>query len=195
MFYNLAKFVVTIVLVVLRRWQVVGLENFPSQGGVVVISNHTSYWDPVAVGCALNRPIHYMAKAELFEIPLFNTLIRALRSFPVKRGKPDRNAIRQAIELLTNGEVLGIFPEGRRSSSGELLKPQLGAVMLAFKGNAPIVPVGIIGARGFFGKLTVVIGKPVPLPQYTGSKAGREDMERYSAQVMDQLKQLIKSRQ
>lgn len=192
MFYYLARVVMRVVLLILRRWKVVGLERFPKNGGLVVISNHTSYWDPVAVGCALNRPIHYMAKAELFQIPILKWVVTGLRSFPVQRGKSDRNAIRKAVELLEQGNIIGVFPEGTRSSSGEMLKPQLGAVMLAFKANAPVVPVAIIGARGMFGKMKLVIGDPVPLPPQEGSRAGRKDLEAYSEQVMKELANLLK---
>ncbi|MEG6616251.1 lysophospholipid acyltransferase family protein [Peptococcaceae bacterium 1198_IL3148] len=191
MFYNLARVVMRLVLLILRRWRVLGLNNLPRQGGVVVVSNHTSYWDPVAVGCALNRPIHYMAKSELFNNLLFATLIRGLKAFPVERGKSDRNAIRYAVNLLMTGQMIGVFPEGTRSTSGELQRAHLGAAMLAFKANVPIVPVAIVGAKGVLGKLSVIIGSPIPLPEYEGSRPSREQLENYSQQVMNQLSQLI----
>ena len=71
MFYNLAKFICSILIKVLFRIQVEGLENFPEEGAVIVYSNHKSWWDPVVVGCVLKRPIFFMAKKELFKIPVF----------------------------------------------------------------------------------------------------------------------------
>jgi 1-acyl-sn-glycerol-3-phosphate acyltransferase len=191
MFYSLARVIMRTVLLILRRWQVVGLKNLPCQGGLIIVSNHSSYWDPVAVGCALNRPIHYMAKSELFKNPLFEALIRGLNAFPVERGKSDRNAIRHAVNLLTTGQIIGVFPEGTRSTSGELQKAHLGAAMLAFKANVPIVPVAIIGAKGL-SEMQVVIGSPIPLPQYSGSRPNREQLESYSVQVMSRVSQLLR---
>ncbi|MBM7854642.1 1-acyl-sn-glycerol-3-phosphate acyltransferase [Desulfohalotomaculum tongense] len=192
MFYNLARIVMRVVLLILRRWEVTGLDNIPSQGGLIVVSNHSSYWDPVAVGCALNRPVHYMAKAELFKIPVFGTVIRALKAFPVQRSRMDRAALRKAAELLNKGQVLGIFPEGTRSSSGELQKPHLGAAMLAFKNNVPVVPIGICGAKGICEKLKLTVGEPILLPRYAGNKPSRRDLERYSCKIMSEIARLMK---
>ena len=79
-------------------------------------ANHVSNWDPILVGVAINRPVHFMAKAELFHNPLLGTILRGLNAFPVNRGSADRNAIRQALELLEKGETLEIFPPGRRGA-------------------------------------------------------------------------------
>ncbi len=191
MFYDFARAVCRIVLFILRRWKVTGLENFPAEGGVIAAANHTSYWDPVIIGCAINRRIHFMAKAELFDIPLLGLLIRKLHAFPVHRDKSDRRALRQATEVLKAGNVLGVFPEGTRSSTGELLKPHLGTALIAFKAGVPIVPIALIGARGFCGKVTVQIGKPVPLPKVTDNKPQRQDLENYINQVMLEISRLI----
>ncbi len=191
MFYSVARILCRVFLLILRRWEIIGLENFPQNGGVIAAANHVSYWDPVVVGCSLNRPVHFMAKAELFKVPVLGPIITAFNAFPVQRGKSDRNAIRKAVEILNAGKVLGVFPEGTRSSSGELLKPHLGAAMLAYKTGVPIMPIAVIGSRGFFGKITVKIGKPIPLPEPKGSRPGRQDLEEYSNQVMAAISQLI----
>lgn len=190
MFYYLARFILRFLLY-LRQWQIEGLRNLSYSQGLIVVSNHTSYWDPVIVGCALNRPVHYMAKAELFKNPLLALLFRTLKAFPVERGKSDRKAIRHAVNLLAEGNVLGIFPEGTRSTSGELQKAHLGAAMLAFKGNASIIPVGISGARGLLNKPKVVIGDPITLPQYAGGKPSREQLIDFSEQVMSIVAELM----
>lgn len=190
MFYRLAWVVMRVVLLLLRRWKLYGSDNIPRQGGIIVVSNHSSYWDPVAVGCALRRPIHYMAKAELFKNPLFAMLIRALKAFPVERGKSDRNAIRYAVNLLLAGEVVGIFPEGTRSKTGELQRAQLGAAMLAFKAGVPIVPVAISGSKGITKQLKVAIGRPLPLPA-VDTRPTREQLVNYSEQVMAAVGRLL----
>ncbi|MTI79335.1 MAG: 1-acyl-sn-glycerol-3-phosphate acyltransferase [Firmicutes bacterium] len=193
MLYYVARFIMRMVLAVLRRWEVIGLQNAPQKDGFIIVSNHTSYWDPVAVGCAFNKPVHYMAKAELFKIPIFTSLIKGLKSFPVNRKKMDRSAIRYAIELLNDGQALGIFPEGTRSATGELQKAELGTAMLAFKSGVPVVPVGIHGAKGMLGKLKLVVGKPIPLPELKGAKPSRQDLEEYSKKIMNEISNLMKT--
>jgi 1-acyl-sn-glycerol-3-phosphate acyltransferase len=189
MFYKFARLLCRIILVLLRRWEVKGAENLPSGGGAVLVANHVSYWDPVVVGCAFNRKVYFMAKSELFEIPLLGPLIRALGAFPVRRDKSDRNAIRIAVKLLAEGKVIGIFPEGGRSHTGELMKLQPGAAMLAFKAGVPILPVALKGTRGVLSKVTVMVGKPVSNQQV--KRAKKTVLEAASQQVMVQLADLL----
>jgi len=189
MFYRLTRFICRIILV-LRRWEVRGASNLPMEGGLVLVANHVSYWDPVVVGCAINRRIHFMAKSELFDIPILSTIIRALGTFPVRRDKSDRTAIRTAIKLLEEGNVVGVFPEGTRSHSGELLKPHLGAAMLALKAGVPMLPVAVSGTRGFWDKITVNIGKPQLYK--ADAKTSRAVLENVSDSVMAQIAVLLK---
>ncbi|GAB6182195.1 lysophospholipid acyltransferase family protein [Desulfotomaculum defluvii] len=191
MFYILLRFIIRHILLFWRRWKIVGLENLPVDGGVLVVSNHVSNLDPVVVGCALTRRIHFMAKIELFRIPILNTIITLLGAFPIDREKSDRNAIRKALEHLKNGNVVGIFPEGTRSKTGELQKAHVGAAMLAVKGDVPILPVALIGTRGFFNKVIVKIGKPVYMPELWQSRPNKEKLELLSSKVMKEIEQLI----
>jgi len=190
-FYSFARSICRVVLLLLRRWEICGLSNLPAEGGLVLVSNHTSYWDPVVVGCAINRRVNYMAKSELFDIPLLSTFIRAVGTFPVRRNQLDRAAIRTAMKLLDEGQIVGVFPEGTRSHTGELLKPHLGAAMLALKAGVPFLPVAIKGSRGVLGKVRVNIGKPVFYQ--AGSKISRLDMEKASNNMMEQIADLLKS--
>ena len=103
-----------------------------------------------------------MAKAELFKIPVVGHVIALSGAFPVHRDKTDRIAIRTALRLLKEGQVVGIFPEGTRSHSGEMLKPHLGAAMLALKSGAPILPVALSGTRGVWGKVKVRVANLFP---------------------------------
>ncbi|MCL6635928.1 MAG: 1-acyl-sn-glycerol-3-phosphate acyltransferase [Peptococcaceae bacterium] len=194
MFYNLARVLCRLVLLLLRRWEVSGSGNMPSSGGVVVVANHVSYWDPVVVGCAFNRKIHYMAKAELFKITFLGPVITALGAFPVHRDRTDRAAIRTAVTHLQEGRVIGVFPEGTRSKTGELLKPHLGAAMLAQKAGTPILPVALKGTRGVFGKVTVWVGEPLHIGA-GGGKTGRAELEEASERAMTVISSyLLRSR-
>ncbi|AEG15408.1 1-acyl-sn-glycerol-3-phosphate acyltransferase [Desulfofundulus kuznetsovii DSM 6115] len=191
MFYRFARALCRVILALIRRWKVVGAHHLPPSGGVLVVSNHVSYWDPVVVGCALDRQVHFIAKAELFGIPLLGPVIRALGAFPVRRGGGDRQAIRRALELLKQGRVVGIFPEGTRSKSGELLEPHLGAAMLALRAKVPVLPVAVINTRGIFGKVRVHIGKPLVFSR--DDQTGRPDYQAVSRELMHEIARLMDS--
>lgn len=192
MIYRLLKFLAGMILTLVRRWDVQGREKLPASGGIVLVANHISYWDPVAVICAFNRKVHFMAKAELFNIPVFRYVLKIAGSFPVRRDISDRNAVRTAAKLLEEGEVVGIFPEGTRSHSGELLKPNLGAAMIAARAGVPMIPVAVIGTRGVFGRVKVRVGNPIDICK--PGKCSKADLEKASDLIMEQINVLIEQR-
>lgn len=187
MAYRLVQLLFRLLLLLLRRWKVYGAENMPAAGGVVIVSNHASYWDPIAVACAFDRKVHYMAKSELFQIPLLGPVIRSLGAFPVRRDRSDRSAIRTAVSYLQEGEVVGVFPEGTRSKTGELLKPHLGAAMIAQKAGVPILPVALSGTRGVWGKVAVRVGTPLAVGAGGGTKTARMELEEASERAMSEI--------
>lgn len=189
MIYGLLKFLIRVILAVFRRWDVQGRENLPASGGVVLVANHVSYWDPVVVICAFSRKVHFMAKSELFNIPVVRYTLRISGSFPVRRDISDRSAIRTAAKLLEEGQVVGIFPEGTRSHSGELLKPNLGAAMLAARAGVPMIPVAVIGTRGAFGRVKVRVGMPMDICK--PGKCSKADLEKASDLIMVKIAELI----
>jgi 1-acyl-sn-glycerol-3-phosphate acyltransferase len=173
-----------------------GVENLPAQGAVIVAANHVSNWDPIIVGISLNRPVHFIAKSELFTNPFLGKLLTKLNAFPVKRGTPDRRAIRQALDILENGEVLGIFPEGERKKAGKDTTAHSGIAMLALKSGAPILPVACIGSGrnlplGWLSPLIVRVGKPVHLTEYEGQKLNSVNLEKASEKIMNEINTLL----
>ncbi len=185
MIYRLLKFIATLILRIVRRWDVQGRENLPAVGGFLLVANHTSYWDPVVVICAFKEKVHYMAKSELFNIPVIGYVLRISGSFPVRRDKSDREAIRTALRLLAEGRMVGVFPEGTRSHTGDLLRPHLGAAMLAARAKVPMVPIALIGTRGVFGRVRMVIGAPVA--GWAPGRVSKADLEKTSDTVMDRI--------
>ncbi|MBM7584367.1 1-acyl-sn-glycerol-3-phosphate acyltransferase [Bacillus pakistanensis] len=187
-FYTFARGVVNIVLSPLYRIDVSGLEHFPKDGGVLLCTNHIDNLDPPVVGITAPRPVSFMAKAELFNVPILGNIVKNVRAFPVKRGLSDREALRNGLKLLKEGNVLGLFPEGTRSKTGELNKGLSGAGFFALRSNAYVVPCAIIGPYKPFKKLKVVYGKPIPMDELRLNKVSAEEA---TAVIMSHIQSLI----
>ncbi len=151
--------VVSPVLHLYLRGRIYGAEQVPQQGPLLVVSNHASDFDPPIVSNCMQRPVAFMAKQELFQVPVLGTLIRWYGAYPVKRGTGDRAAIRAALDSLANGWAVGVFLTGTRTPDGRVTEPKLGAALLAAKAQAPIVPVSLWGTQEIVTK-----GKRVPRP-------------------------------
>jgi 1-acyl-sn-glycerol-3-phosphate acyltransferase len=139
--------------VIARLWttlmfdlKVYGAHRVPQEGGVLLVSNHQSYLDPVLVGVRLRRPLSYLAKSELFKFPPFAWFIRSLGAFPVKQGSGDIGAMKETIARLQDGHALNIFPEGSRTETGELMPMEKGVALVIRKAKVPVVPVVIDGS-------------------------------------------------
>lgn len=150
-FYWLASRAVDLVAFLVCRREVVGLENVPRSGPLLVISNHLSLADPPLLGASFPRPIRFMAKEELFRTPIVSWVVRGYMAYPVRRGEADREAVRTTLRLLREGEAVGIFPEGTRSRCARLREAHPGAALLAQRAGVPILPIGISGSENLFG--------------------------------------------
>jgi 1-acyl-sn-glycerol-3-phosphate acyltransferase len=173
--YNLGKQLCSIILKPLYKIEVIGKENIPTTGGVLICSNHIDNLDPPLVGISSPRPIHFMAKEELFRLPILKSLLPSIQAFPVRRGMSDKQALRTGLQLLKDGKVLGLFPEGTRSRTGELGKGLAGAGFFALRTEAHVVPCAIIGPYKPFKKLKVVFGKPVDFQEIKDRKGSAEE--------------------
>lgn len=127
-------------------WEVRGREHIPRTGGLIVASNHISFFDPPLIGIAAVRELHFLAKEELFRPPVFGSLIRAYNAIPIRRGVADLSGLSKAIEVLRSGKALIMFPEGSRMRDGELHPARPGVGMLAVGTDALIVPCYISGS-------------------------------------------------
>lgn len=187
-FYQFAKTAVFSVFKPLYRLEIVGTEHFPEKGAVLLCSNHIDNLDPPTVGITAPRPVHFMAKEELFRVPIIKSLISGLGAFPVKRGLADRDAIRKGLSVLKAGEVLGLFPEGTRSKTGELGKGLQGAGFFALKSNAYVVPCAIIGPYKPFKKVKVIYGEPIDFTSYRKEKISAEQATEI---IMNEIRVLL----
>ncbi len=136
-----------------------GINNLPKSGPAILCSNHISLLDPILLGCLSEPHVTFMAKKELFQIPLIGRVISALNALPVNREQVDRNAIKTSLSRLKNGDVFGIFPEGTRH--GDEKQPLKGTGFLAAKSKAPVYPISIIGPYRIFRPTHIIIHPPV----------------------------------
>ncbi len=196
-----ARYLVWTVFHVYNRLSVEGIANVPATGPVILAPNHTSYLDPPLVGgCFLHRQGWYMGKQELFRVPIFGPLLSRLGAFPVTQDSADRRAIRLAVEVLRRGDMLTMFPEGRRSLDGTLLPPQRGISLVARMAPAPVVPVYIQGARQALtpgspvwrpAKIRMRFGTLMRYDEVASGCAPDEDPATvFANMVMDQIRQM-----
>lgn len=190
-FYKLVRGIVRLYFKLFFRFRVKGLANIPNEGAVILATNHTSNYDPPVVGCALDRQVHFLAKEEIFKVPILGKIVEKVGSFPIKRGGNDRKAIKTGLELLNSGKVLGVFPEGTRSKTGELGKGLPGAAMFALKSDAVVIPIGIVSNYKFFKTIIINVGKPISLIEYKKEKISSEDLISAMEKIMLHIQRQI----
>ena len=178
------------------KGHLIGRQNIPQNEPFIMVSNHGSLLDPPLLGHALGRNISFMAKAELFKIPLIGSVIKACGAYPVKRGIADKNTIKTACKKLSNDNCIGIFIDGTRQKNGRVNKPKQGAALLAFKNQKLLLPVAIVNSHRLitfkffiplFSKIVIKVGKPIQPPQ----SSSRDDLNSVTMQLRDNINNLI----
>ena len=201
MLYAILKPILRVITLILWRLEARGAEQVPRTGPLLLVSNHISVLDPPLIGAVTPRPLTFLAKAELFDIPIFGRFIKAVNARPVRRGGSDARALKDALRVLEEGRALLVFPEGTRGPEGVLRAAKPGAGMLAVLSGAAVVPVYIVGSgrampRGAAlprpGKIRVRFGAPLHFK--TGSGGERKETYRAAAdEMMRAIAQLQKS--
>lgn len=171
----------------LRSVKVIGVENVPETGGVILCGNHISFLDVFMLFAHVKRPMRFMAKAELFNIPVVSWVIRKCGAFPVHRESGDLNAIRTSLKVLKEGRALTIFQTGKRNSTDA----KNGAVYLALKSKMPILPFSIDGRFRLFSRTTVRFGRPISLEEYHDAKLNAEVLDRVSGMVWNTICRMV----
>jgi len=126
--------------------KVYGRRHVPTWGGVLIVSNHQGNLDPVLLAVRMDRPLNYIAKAELFKNPFSAWMLRAVNAFPVRQGAGDVGAVRETIQRLREGHLLNIYPEGSRTPDGEIAQLQRGVALIIRRSGARIIPAVIVGS-------------------------------------------------
>jgi 1-acyl-sn-glycerol-3-phosphate acyltransferase len=196
--YHLFKWsVVSPVLHTYFRGRIYGAENVPERGRLIVVSNHASDFDPPIVSNCVGRPVAFMAKQELFEVPVLKQAIKLYGAYPVKRGAADRSALKSALKSIESGWATGVFLDGTRTKDGLIHDPKIGAAWLAAQTQAAILPVCLWGSHEIFSQgkkprsvpLTIRIAPVIPAPANT-DRATLEAVTQECAQVINNLHHL-----
>ena len=166
-FYNFALKLLTLYSKVFYKYEVIGKENVPSEGNVILAANHKSNLDPIFVAAAIkNRKIATIGKKELFDNKILAAILNKLCVIPIDRDNPGISTIKTILRKLKEGYAIGIFPEGTRVKGEGFGEAKAGLALFAVKGKACVVPISIISNYKIFSKVTIYIDKPISFEEY-----------------------------
>ncbi|MEW6088651.1 MAG: lysophospholipid acyltransferase family protein [bacterium] len=199
MWYKVVHIVSNVLSKILFGLERKGIENFPGKGPVILASNHLSFLDPIIIPTASRRRMHFMAKAELFTVPVLGWLVKIFNAFPVKRGVLDKSALKNSLDVLKEGNVLLLFPEGTRSPTGEIQEAKPGIGFIVYHSRVPVVPVFVTGTDKAFPrgawmvrpkKVKVIFGKPLNFDKYLSQKGSKDIYTQIGKDIMCAIKLL-----
>ncbi len=199
-FYRMGWLLLRLIMAIYAKVEVIGAENVPRRGGLIIVSNHLNNTDPGMVGGFLGRRVVFMAKDEMFQWLVWGGYLRLMGAFPVRRTEADLKALRRAVQVLRRGEALVMFPEGTRSRTGSMRKGQPGTAIVALRAGAPILPVAVTGTEvvrlpsDFFRpfrriKIRMVVGQPFFLPPV--NRPTPEDIAHCTDMIMGRIAALL----
>lgn len=189
---KIVKAIVRWFMVICFRIKIVGKENIPKEGACIVCSNHKSYYDPPLMVAFNKRHINMIAKKDLLKNPIMAWLCKAFGAFMVERDGKDIEAVKQSLKILKNGGILGIFPEGTRNGLAKGEKVKNGAVLMAIKSGAPIIPAGIKGDYKLFRRVTMTYGEPIYYDKSKINQQDKEEIDKLTDELMNTIINLTK---
>ena len=175
-----------------HRIKVTGRENIPRSGGGILCANHIAILDIFSIGASVPRPINFLAKRELFKIPILSSLIRSAGAIPLERKKTDLGAIRRSTELAANGNLVAIFPQGHRQPGKNPADTEYksGAALVAYRSGVPIIPICIKMKRQkyrIFRRTEIIIGKPLSQEELGFVNGGSAEYRDAAAKVFNEI--------
>ncbi len=203
--YTFIRFNLYILLKIIFRMKVYGRENIPSKGRLIICSNHLSYIDPVFTDACIHRQICFMAKTQLFTNKFVTAVVTWFNAYPVNRGAFDRSAIRNSVAILKSEQMIGLYPEGTRSTDGVLRAGHQGVGLISIMADSPVIPVAITGSnmiirkphkRLFFPQIRIAFGKPIDTAAIIKQYGSKQASEIITLKTMEEIKilyQKIKS--
>lgn len=189
---KIVKAVVRWFMVICFRIKMIGKENIPKDGACIICSNHKSYFDPPMLVAFNKRHVNMIAKKDLLKNPIMGWLCKTFGAFLVERDGKDIEAVKQSLKILKNGEILGVFPEGTRNGLAKGEKVKNGAVLMAIKSGAPIIPAGIKGDYKLFRKVTMTYGEPIYYDKSKINQQDKEEIDKLTDELMNTIINLTK---
>ena len=190
-FYNFMLKLFSIFSKTFFKFEVIGTENIPSEGNLIIAANHKSNLDPIFVASAVNkkRKMTAIAKEELFKNKILAKILNKVEIIPINRQNPGLGTIKRILKYIKNDYALVMFPEGTRSKTDDFNDAKAGLSLFATKAKAEIVPCTIYSSYKLFKPAKIYFGEPISLEEYYKQKLTSEDHERISGEVMDIIKQ------
>lgn len=187
--YNFILKILTLYSKIFYKYEVIGAENIPPEGNIILASNHKSNLDPVFIASAVkNRKIASIGKKELFNNKLLAAILNKMYVIPIDRDNPSISTIKTILKKIKEGFVIGIFPEGTRIKGNGFGEAKAGLALFAIKGKADVIPISIISNYKIFNKVTVYIDKPISFEEYYKKKLSTQDYERLSSDILEVIK-------
>ena len=184
-FYDFVLSVLRLFCRVFFKYEVIGIENVPLEGNVIIAANHKSNLDPIFVASSMTtREVAAVAKKELFDHKILGFILKKLNTIPIDRENTGISTVKQILRAIKDGYVLGLFPEGTRVKGKEFGQAKAGLSLFASKGKANVVPISVISTYKLFSRVKIYIGEPIDMSQYFKAKLTNEDHERISEEVM-----------
>lgn len=184
-FYDFALSVLRLFCRVFFKYEVIGIENVPLEGNVIIAANHKSNLDPIFVASSMTtREVAAVAKKELFDHKILGFILKKLNTIPIDRENTGISTVKQILRAIKDGYVLGLFPEGTRVKGKEFGQAKAGLSLFASKGKANVVPISVISSYKLFSRVKIYIDKPIDMSQYFKAKLTNEDHERISEEIM-----------
>ncbi len=191
MLYTIIRPVLWLFYKIFFRYKFYGAENVPAEGAAIICGNHLSMLDPISVVLGIKRLPCFIAKKELFANKLFAKVLSTLKAFPVDREKMDMKAIKTALKVLKEGELLGIFAQGTRVKDGEDVAAKAGVALFAVKSGAPVIPVAIKTNYKLFSKIEVFFGEPISFEEFKGKKVTTEELNDIAEGIMGKVYEML----
>ena len=186
MFYRLLYFLLRTIITPLFRIRVHGIKNIPDDEKYIVCANHKSMLDPIFIALALDRQVHFIAKKELFEVPILKNILKVLKLVPAQRDGKDLAVLRDSIKLIKSGKILGIFPEGTRVKEIKRENIKDGAGYIALKSKTDILTIEIISSYKPFFKTDLYIKNLVKIEDFKNLKS-KDAMEKIMDETYEKM--------
>lgn len=194
--YNFFYYTTNVIFWPFITMKFINPENIPQDRNYIIVANHVSNFDPLLLALKWKKPVHFMAKEELFKIFIVGWVLKMVKMIPVRRGEADRKAVKESLDYLKKGEILALFPEGTRNKKKEGLLPfHSGAAFFSKSSNLEVLPVAILGTDkmrlSFFNKVEFKIGKPIKITDYYDGKISSKELEGFTNILKNEIGSLL----